>query len=148
MAAPLDFEAPIIEIENKIAEIKNMSSLSDSEMQKEMDSLQKRLERVKANIYQRLTPSQKLMVARHPERPYTLDFIKLMFTDFLELHGDRLFRDDQALSEEDSPFFRKYKLHGLQYYYVYGSGCVYSLQKLRACLSRCGFHPSETGFRR
>lgn len=97
MAAPLDFEAPIIEIENKIAEIKNMSSLSDSDMQREVDSLQKRLERVKTNIYQRLTPSQKLMVARHPERPYTLDFIKLMFTDFLELHGDRLFRDDQAL---------------------------------------------------
>lgn len=97
MAALLDFEAPIIEIENKIAEIKNMSSLSDAGMQKEMESLERRLERVKANVYQRLTPSQKLMVARHPERPYTLDFIKYLFTDFVELHGDRLFRDDQAI---------------------------------------------------
>jgi acetyl-CoA carboxylase carboxyl transferase subunit alpha len=97
MAAPLDFEAPIIEIESRIAEIKNMSSLSDAEMQNEVVSLEKRLERVKANIYQRLTPAQKLMVARHPDRPYTLDYIKLIFTDFLELHGDRLFRDDPAL---------------------------------------------------
>jgi acetyl-CoA carboxylase carboxyl transferase subunit alpha len=97
MAAPLEFDAPIIEIENKIAELKTMSSLSDDDMQKEMISLEKKLDKVKASVYQRLTPSQKLMVARHPERPYTLDFIKLIFTDFLELHGDRLFRDDPAI---------------------------------------------------
>ncbi|WP_022849695.1 acetyl-CoA carboxylase carboxyltransferase subunit alpha [Limisalsivibrio acetivorans] len=97
MAAPLEFEAPIIEIENKIAELKTMSSLTDEDMQKEMESLERKLDKMKANVYQRLTPAQKLLVARHPERPYTLDYINLMCDDFLELHGDRLYRDDPAI---------------------------------------------------
>jgi len=93
----LDFETPIIEIENKIAEIKSMSGLADMDAETELASLQDKLQKVKESVYKKLTPSQKLQVARHPNRPYTLDFVEHMFNDFTELHGDRLFRDDPAL---------------------------------------------------
>ncbi|BAI80642.1 acetyl-CoA carboxylase, carboxyl transferase, alpha subunit [Deferribacter desulfuricans SSM1] len=94
---PLPFETQIFELEKKIEELKKVSELSDQSLSKEIESLEKKLEQVKANIYKSLTPQQKVMVARHPNRPYTLDFVKYIFEDFVELHGDRLFRDDPAI---------------------------------------------------
>jgi len=94
---PLIFESEIIELEKKIEELKNISSLEDDSFEEEIDVLEKKLLRVKTNIYNSLDPSQKIMVARHPMRPYALDYIKLLFDDFIEFHGDRLYRDDPAI---------------------------------------------------
>ncbi|MGA1847312.1 acetyl-CoA carboxylase carboxyltransferase subunit alpha [Deferribacter abyssi] len=94
---PLPFETQIFELEKKIEELRQMSELSGESLAKEIESLEKKLSQVKVNIYKSLTPQQKVMVARHPNRPYTLDFIKYIFEDFVELHGDRLFRDDPAI---------------------------------------------------
>lgn len=94
---PLEFEQPIIELENRIEEIKSMSTISDIDMKKELDTLKDKLEKAKVQVYSKLTPKQKLLVARHPNRPYTLDYIEHMMEDFVELHGDRLFREDPAL---------------------------------------------------
>jgi len=93
----LDFEAPILEIESRIDEIKNVTGLKEDDLSKELKSLEDKLAKMKANIYKKLTPPQKVLVARHPERPYTMDFIERIFTDFVELHGDRVFRDDPAI---------------------------------------------------
>lgn len=93
----LDFEAPILEVESRIDEIKNISGLGAGELDKELKSLENKLSKLKADIYKKLTAPQKVMVARHPDRPYTLDYINLICTDFVELHGDRLYRDDPAI---------------------------------------------------
>ena len=94
---PLIFESEIIELEKKIEDLKNISSLEDDSFEGKIDELEKKLLRVKTNIYNSLDPSQKIMVARHPMRPYALDYIKLLFDDFIEFHGDRLYRDDPAI---------------------------------------------------
>ena len=94
---PLEFETDIFELEKKINEMKNMSMLASEDLSKEIASLEKKLIKVQKNVYSSLTPPQKVLVARHPNRPYTLDYISYMFEDFTELHGDRLFRDDPAL---------------------------------------------------
>lgn len=94
---PLIFEKEIVELEKKIEELKHISDIGDGEPEKEVTLLEKKLDKVKEHIYKNLTPGQKVMVARHPNRPYTLDYIKLIFKDFVELHGDRLFRDDSAI---------------------------------------------------
>jgi acetyl-CoA carboxylase carboxyl transferase subunit alpha len=93
----LEFEAPILEIESRIEEIKNVSGLGAGDIDKELKSLEDKLDKIKKDVYKKLTPPQKVMVARHPDRPYTLDYIENVFTDFVELHGDRLFRDDPAI---------------------------------------------------
>lgn len=95
--ATLDFEAPILEIESRIDEIKNVSGLGAGQIDKELKSLEDKLAKLKADIYKKLTPPQKVLVARHPDRPYTLDYINNIFTDFVEPHGDRLYRDDPAI---------------------------------------------------
>lgn len=95
--APLDFEAPIMEIEKKIDELRKIDILTDKKSQEAIESLEKKLEKTKKEIYKKLIPSQKVQVARHPNRPYTADYIKLLFTDFCELHGDRLYGDDQSI---------------------------------------------------
>ncbi|MCD8554698.1 acetyl-CoA carboxylase carboxyltransferase subunit alpha [Seleniivibrio sp.] len=97
MATVLDFEAPIVEIEAQLDELRNLPGMNGDQLNKEITSLEDKLAKVRANIYKRLTPQQKVMVARHPDRPYTLDYIQNIFTDFTELHGDRLFREDPAL---------------------------------------------------
>ncbi len=94
---PLEFETDIFELEKKINEMKNMSMLASEDLSKEIASLEKKLIKVQKNVYSSLTPPQKVLVARHPNRPYTLDYISYIFEDFTELHGDRLFRDDPAL---------------------------------------------------
>ena len=88
----LDFERPILELERKIEELKHITT--DKEVIKR---LEQELEKKKQEIYQSLKPWQKVKIARHPKRPYTLDYIAMMLTDFYELHGDRLFSDDKAM---------------------------------------------------
>src|SRR3989449_4709361 len=94
MAKEDNFEQPIIEIERRIEEL---SGFSDDAKQREIQRLQKRLSELRREIYSRLTPWQKTLVARHPRRPYTLDYIQHLCTDFVEVHGDRKFADDPAI---------------------------------------------------
>ena len=93
----LDFEKPIMELEKKISELKNLSSSGELDLESEVKKLETRLAHVKKETYVNLTPWQRVQIARHPKRPYTLDYISLIFSDFVELHGDRTFADDKAL---------------------------------------------------
>jgi len=93
----LDFERPIAELERKISDMKDFSVGENLELSSEIASLQKKLERLRQEVYSNLTRWQKIQLARHPKRPYTLDYIKHMCTDFVELHGDRTFADDKAV---------------------------------------------------
>lgn len=93
--AVLDFEKPIIELEEKIAEMRKFSENLD--IADEIMELEKKVKQLQESVFSNLTRWQKVQLARHPERPYTLDYINLMTTDFVELHGDRLYRDDKAL---------------------------------------------------
>lgn len=93
----LDFERPIIELEKKIYELQHFSNDKKLDLSAEITRLQEKLQHLKQEIYSRLTPWQKVQLARHPKRPYTLDYISLILSDFLELHGDRLFADDKAI---------------------------------------------------
>lgn len=93
----LDFEKPIAELEQKIEQLRHVSSDSAVDISEEIGRLQQKSEALTTNIYAKLTPWQTAMVARHPQRPYTFDYIREIFTDFHELHGDRMFKDDQAI---------------------------------------------------
>lgn len=93
--AVLDFEKPIIELEEKIAEMRKFSENLD--IADEIMELEKKVKQLQESVFSNLTRWQKVQLARHPDRPYTLDYINLMTTDFIELHGDRLYRDDKAL---------------------------------------------------
>src|SRR5205809_737649 len=93
----LDFERPLLELERQIEELKRVASETAVDVTKELAPLEKRLAELRAEIYKNLTPMQRVQVARHPRRPYTLDYLSTVFTDFVELHGDRLFRDDPAI---------------------------------------------------
>jgi acetyl-CoA carboxylase carboxyl transferase subunit alpha len=94
---PLEFESSIFELEKKIKEMKNMSTLGNEDLRHEIALLEKKLRKVQRSVYASLTPPQKVLVARHPSRPYTLDYIKNIFDDFEELHGDRNFREYTAI---------------------------------------------------
>lgn len=91
----LDFEKPIIELENKIEEMRKYEGHLD--ITNEIKTLEEKVIQLKKNIYENLTSWQRVQLARHPERPYTLDYIYMMTEDFVELHGDRLFKDDHAI---------------------------------------------------
>jgi acetyl-CoA carboxylase carboxyl transferase subunit alpha len=93
----LDFELPVAELENKIDELRFVQSDSAVDISEEISRLRIKTENQLKDIYSKLTPWQIAQVARHPQRPYTLDYISLMFTDFYELHGDRSFADDPAI---------------------------------------------------
>ncbi len=93
----LEFERPIVELEKKISDMKDFSIGENLELSAEVASLEKKLQRLRQDVYSNLTRWQKVQIARHPKRPYTLDFIKHMCTSFVELHGDRTFADDKAL---------------------------------------------------
>lgn len=93
----LEFEKPIVELETKIEELKSFSSDKDINLGPEIKKLEQKLDKMKKEIYSKLTAWQRIQIARHPNRPYTLDYINLITTDFLELHGDRCFADDLAL---------------------------------------------------
>ncbi len=91
----LDFEKPIIELEQKVEEMRRYSGNPD--IAQEIVKIEKRVNQLQQSIYSRLTRWQRVQLARHPERPYTLDYIQMMTKGFLELHGDRSFKDDHAI---------------------------------------------------
>ena len=93
----LDFEQPIAELENKIEELRYVQSESAVDISAEIEQLSKKSQQLTKDIYSDLTPWQITKIARHPERPYTLDYIREIFTDFVEMHGDRHFADDQSI---------------------------------------------------
>ncbi len=97
MSYYLDFEKPLEELETKIEELKKLSDGSEIDMASEIKHLEKKAKEVRSDIFSHLTPWQKNMIARHPERPYALDYINLIAQDFIELHGDRRFGDDPAI---------------------------------------------------
>ncbi|HDI83350.1 MAG TPA: acetyl-CoA carboxylase carboxyltransferase subunit alpha [candidate division WOR-3 bacterium] len=97
MATYLDFEKPIEELEKKIEELRNLSETEGISLEDEIKPLEKKLNDLRKKIFSSLTPWQKVQLARHPDRPYTLDYINLIFNDWVELHGDRLFADDPAI---------------------------------------------------
>jgi acetyl-CoA carboxylase carboxyl transferase subunit alpha len=91
----LDFELPIIELEKKIEEMRRMSSQFD--ISDEIRNLEEKVNKLRSEIFDKLTPWQIVQLARHPERPFSLDYIYLMTDNFIELHGDRNFGDDKAI---------------------------------------------------
>jgi len=93
----LDFEAPIAELESKIEELRLVQDDSAVDISEEIERLQKKSQSLLKDIYAKLTPWQVAQLARHPQRPYTLDYIADIFTDFHELHGDRAFADDASI---------------------------------------------------
>lgn len=95
----LDFEKPLQKLELKIEELKRLVDSSDGSIniKEEIADLEKKAESLKQNIFTSLTPWQKAMIARHPERPYTMDYINAFVEDFEELHGDRRYADDPAI---------------------------------------------------
>src|SRR5690554_2439320 len=92
----LDFEQPIEELEKKIEELNNLS-VDDEVLRPEIEQLRKKADQLRESIFQNLTRWQRVQLARHPERPYTLDYIDLITEDFIELHGDRYYSDDKAM---------------------------------------------------
>lgn len=93
----LDFEKPIMEIQEKIEELKKISVESGMDLNKEIETFEQQADDYKKELYSNLKPSQKLQIARHPERPNFLDYVNHMCTDFVELHGDRTGMDDRAI---------------------------------------------------
>ncbi len=93
----LDFEKPIVELENKIEELKALSSGENNLLSPEIKRLQSRLDELRTSIFKNLTRWQRVQLARHPDRPYTLDYIDKFVDHFMELHGDRYFGDDKAI---------------------------------------------------
>ncbi|HET8807228.1 MAG TPA: acetyl-CoA carboxylase carboxyltransferase subunit alpha [Methylophaga sp.] len=93
----LDYEQPIAELEAKIDELRYMSNDTDLNITEEIQKLKEKSESLTKSIFSGLTPWQVTQMARHPQRPYTLDYIKHLITDFEELHGDRTYGDDAAL---------------------------------------------------
>ncbi len=97
MAQVLDFEKPIVEIQKKIDELKKMSEESGMDLNHQIQDFEKQAQDYKKELYSKLKPSQKLQIARHPERPKFLDYVELMCENFIELHGDREGMDDRAI---------------------------------------------------
>ena len=93
----LDFEQPIAELEAKIEELRFLAEGSDLKTDEEIDRLRAKARTLTNSIFASLTPWQITQLARHPQRPYTLDYIPLVFTEFQELHGDRMYADDQSI---------------------------------------------------
>lgn len=91
----LEFEKPILDLEQKIEEMRSMSDQLD--IDEEIKVLEEKVERLRSSIYEQLTRWQRVQLARHPERPFTLDYVALICDDFIELHGDRAYADDAAI---------------------------------------------------
>jgi acetyl-CoA carboxylase carboxyl transferase subunit alpha len=93
----LEFERPILELESKIRELKELATEKGMDAGREIEALEAQADRLRDEVYSNLTPWQRVQLARHPKRPYTLDYLGLMCEDFTELHGDRLYGDDHAI---------------------------------------------------
>jgi len=93
----LDFEKPIQDMEGKLAEMKQIAEDSDVNVEQEVKSLEEKIKLLKKDIYSNLTRWQKVQLSRHPDRPYTLDYIENICDQFIELHGDRFVKDDMAI---------------------------------------------------
>jgi acetyl-CoA carboxylase carboxyl transferase subunit alpha len=94
---PLEFEKPIVELEKQLDELKKHSKLSSVDLEREVRAMEEKIEKTKRETYDTLTAWQKIQIARHTARPFALDYFKSVFSDFVELHGDRLFGDDEAM---------------------------------------------------
>lgn len=97
MIGDLEFERPILELRKKIKELKEMTKEADIDLTEEIDKLESRLLKLENEIYDNLKPWDRVQISRHPNRPTTLDYISLLFTDFFECHGDRTYADDEAI---------------------------------------------------
>jgi len=94
----LEFEKPVAQLEEKIQELRDMSSGSEGlDLTSDINGLEKKKAKLLKEIFNKLSPWEMSLLARHPNRPYTLDYINMIFTDFQELHGDRAFADDEAI---------------------------------------------------
>jgi len=97
MQTVLEFEKPIVELQQKIEEMRGLSAAGDMDIEEEIRRLEEKLEKLYVKVYSDLTRWQRVQLARHPDRPYTLDYIQRLIPDFQELHGDRYFSDDKAI---------------------------------------------------
>ncbi|WP_397539600.1 acetyl-CoA carboxylase carboxyl transferase subunit alpha [Rummeliibacillus pycnus] len=109
MVKTLPFEEPLVQLRSKITELKDFTSNADVDLSKEINQLEQRFTKLEKDIYHNLKPWDRVQIARHPERPTTLDYVREIFNDFIELHGDRNFGDDEAIvggiaSFEGTPF--------------------------------------------
>ena len=93
----LDFERPIVELEKRIDEMQSQAETDGLDLTRELHNLEERVGKLRREIYSNLTRWQRVQISRHPQRPYALDYIQRMLTDFTELHGDRFFGDDQSV---------------------------------------------------
>ena len=96
-SAHLEFERDIVEIQTQIDKLLDLADRRGIDVSDEVDVLRNRLEELKGETYENLSPMEQVQVARHPRRPYTLDYIERICTEWVELHGDRAFRDDEAI---------------------------------------------------
>ncbi len=95
--AHLDFEKAIAEVEEQIGRLRGLARERGLDVSHEIRSLERKLQGLKEETFRNLSPIERVQVARHPRRPYTLDYLELVFTDFVELHGDRMYRDDASV---------------------------------------------------
>jgi acetyl-CoA carboxylase carboxyl transferase subunit alpha len=93
----LDFEQPLVELERRIEDLRSAATRGSADGNRELEQLARKATRLRRRIFSDLTPWQRVQLARHPRRPYTLDYIGHLFTDFVELHGDRAFGQDPAM---------------------------------------------------
>ena len=97
METSFDFEKPIADLQLQIEKVKQIAERTEVDMSATIKELEEKMEQTKVDIYKNLSRWQKVQISRHPERPYTLQFIELMCDDFIELHGDRTVKDDKAI---------------------------------------------------
>ena len=97
MTTWLDFEKPVLELEQKIQELRDHAAAQGLDARSELEDLERKADELRREVYAGLTPIQRVQLARHPRRPYTLDYIEWIFTGWTELHGDRHFADDPAV---------------------------------------------------
>jgi acetyl-CoA carboxylase carboxyl transferase subunit alpha len=93
----LDFEKPLVELEEKLAEMRGLNAETQDDLSSEIEALEDRVEQLRTSIYRNLTRWQRVQIARHPQRPYTLDYIDALTQDFTELRGDRTHGDDRSI---------------------------------------------------
>lgn len=97
MVGGLEFEKPVVELRKKIQELKEFTKNADVDLSSEIEKLEERLTRLEKDIYENMKPWDRVQIARHPNRPTTLDYISILFKDFFECHGDRAYGDDEAI---------------------------------------------------